>query len=162
MEKDILRKQVDNLFQVYCDLAKKMFHSEEGVVPIIILFKMVGDQLSPSDAVLITEDKDAVAELVQTLCRKINAAAGVLISKSWVTSMVIDGMYDGTPPSKRLDREEVLQVVLFPKVVHKMMVWRIVKKEGEKKYLEPEPVNESSDPGQAYSRFLGNYFRVDA
>ncbi len=161
MEKNTLRKELDKIFQEYCDIAKKMFYSEEGVASVIILFRMVEGQLKPSDAVLITKNKDEVAHFVQTLCRKINAVAGVLISKSW-TANIANGMYDGTPLSKRSDRQEVLNVTLFSKVAHKMMVWKIVTKEGKTEYLEPEPVVESSKGIYGYSHFFGNYFRVDA
>ena len=62
-----------------------------------------------------------------------------------------EAMWDGTPPSKRLDRVEILQVSLYSKSINRMKSWKITRN-GETKSLE--------DYGELYtdrveSRFLG-------
>lgn len=160
MEEETLREGLERLFQSYCETAEGLFYSAEKVEPLIFILQRKEDQLGFAYAVPVIQDKDMLAQIVQHLCITTNAVAGMIVSEAWIAKIGKNEIWDGTLPSKRLDREEVLQVVLFSKVINKMKIWKIVRKGGKKKYLEPEETSDSSDP--IYSRFFGNYFRVDA
>ena len=67
-----------------------------------------------------------------------------------------EAMWDGTPPSKRLDRVDILQVSLYSKSINKMKAWKIIR-DGKTKSLEDYYGEDS--PDRVESRFFGNYFR---
>jgi hypothetical protein len=159
MEEETLRKELDRLFQSYCKTAEGLFYSAERVESLIFILQRKGDQLYFAYAIPVIGDEDELAEIVQHLSATTNAVEGVIVFEAWAPKIGKDGIWDGTPPSKRLDREEILQVALFSKVINRMKIWKIVRKGGKKKYLEPEQ-GDFLDP--IYSRFFGNYFRVDA
>ena len=105
--------------------------------------------------ILIKEDKDLVSRFVQQICRKVGAIAGAIVAEAWAVTLDKDGMWDGTPPSKRLDRVEILQVSLYSKSINRMKSWKIIR-DGKTKSLE--------DYGELFtdrveSRFFGDYFR---
>ena len=69
-----------------------------------------------------------------------------------------EAMWDGTPPSKRLDRVEILQVPLYSKSINRMRAWKIIR-DGRTKSLEDYGTD---SPDRIESRFFGDYFRVDS
>jgi hypothetical protein len=105
----------------------------------------------------IKEDKDLVSRFVQYTCRKVGAIAGAIVAEAWAVTLDKDGVWDGTQPSKRLDRVEILQVSLYSKSINRMKSWKIIRN-GKIKSLE--------DYGELFtdrveSRFFGDYFRMD-
>ena len=106
----------------------------------------------------IKKDKDLVSRFTQYTCKKVGAIAGAIVSEAWSVTLDKDRIWDGTPPSKRLDRVEILQVSLYSKSVNRMKSWKIVRN-GETKSLEGYG-ELFTDAVQ--SRFFGDYFRVDS
>ena len=147
--------QLQGIFDELCKSAVKIFHSEDEVMPIIFIFPKEGNIVP---AIPIKRDKEAVSQLVQNTCRKLKAFAGAIVSEGWIIKLEKDAIWDGTPPSKRLDRVEILQVSLYSKSINRMKTWRIVR-DGKTKSLEDY---EKDSPDRIESRFFGDYFRVDA
>ena len=149
-ETQILKEIFDDL----CKSAVNIFHSQDEVMPFIFIFPKNGGIVP---VIPIKEDKDAVSKFVQYTCRKVGAIAGAIVSEGWSVMLEKEAPWDGTPPSKRLDRVEILQVSLYSKSLNRMKSWKITRN-GETKSLE--------DYGELYtdrveSRFFGDYFRLD-
>ena len=147
-------EMLKEIFNDLCKSAVNIFHSEEEVAPFIFIFPRNGGTVP---VIPIKEDKEAVSKFVQYTCRKVGAIAGAIISEAWAVTLDKDRIWDGTPPSKRLDRVEILQVSLCSKSVNRMKSWKIIRN-GKTKSLE--------DYGDLFtdrveSRFFGDYFRVD-
>jgi hypothetical protein len=151
-ETEVLKEIFDGL----CKSAVKIFHSEEEVLPFIFIFPREGEIVP---AIPIKQDKEAVSQFVQYMCHKVAAIAGAIVSEGWAVMLEKDGVWDGTPPSKRLDRVEILQVSLHSKSINKMKTWKIIRN-GKTKSLE-DYFGEDS-PDRVESRFFGDYFRLDA
>jgi hypothetical protein len=83
---------------------------------------------------------------------------GAIVSEGWAVKLEKEGMWDGTPPSKRLDRVEILQVSLYSKSMNRMKTWKIIR-DGKTKFLEDHWGEDS--PDRIESRFFGNYFKMD-
>jgi len=149
--------EIDKLKEIFdglCKSAVNIFHNEEEVAPFIFIFPREGGTVP---VILIKEDKDLVSRFVQHICRKIGAIAGAIVAEAWAVTLDKDGVWDGTQPSKRLDRVEILQVSLYSKSINRMKSWKIIR-DGKTKSLE--------DYGELYtdrveSRFFGDYFRMD-
>lgn len=144
-----------SIFDELCRSALNIFHSGEEVMSFIFIFPKEGSMVP---VIPITGDKEAVSKLVQDTCRKVGAFAGAIVSEGWSVMLKQDEMWDQTPPSKRLDRVEILQVSLYSKSLNRMKTWKIIRN-GETRSLE--------DYGELYtdraeSRFFGDYFRLDA
>ncbi len=107
----------------------------------------------------IKGDKDVVSMLVQDICRRVRAFAGAVVSEGWSVTFRKEAEWDGTLPSKRLDRVEILQVSLFSKSINRMKIWKIVR-DGKAKSLEDYYGEDS--PDTVDSRFFGNRFKADA
>ena len=148
-------EMLKEIFAGLCKSAVNIFHSEKEVMPFIFIFQRDGEIVS---VIPINGDKEAVSRLVQDTCRKVGAFAGAIVSEAWAVNLEKDGMWDGTPPSKRLDRVEILQVSLYSKSINRMKVWKIVRN-GNTKSLE-EYWKEDS-PDRVESRFFGDYFTVE-
>ncbi len=148
-------KMLEGLFDELCKSAVKIFHSEKEVTPFIFIFPKNGGKVP---VILIKEDKDLVSRFVQYTCREVGAIAGAIVAEAWSVVLDKDARYDGTPPSKRLDRVEILQGSLYSKSLNRMKSWKIIRN-GETKSLE-----EYGDlfTDQVQSRFFGDYFRADA
>jgi len=150
--------EIDKLKEIFdglCKSAVNIFHSEEEVMPFIFIFPKDGEIVP---IIPIERDKEAVSKLVQYTCRKVGAIAGAIVSEGWAVMLGKGAIWDGTPPSKRLDRVEILQVSLHSKLINQMKTWRIVR-DGETKSLE-DYFGEDS-PDRIESRFFGDYFTVD-
>ena len=80
------------------------------------------------------------------------------MSEGWVVQLEKGVMWDGTPPSKRLDRVEILQVSLHSKLINRMKTWKIIR-DGETKSLEDYFGEDSTD--RIESRFFGDYFTAE-
>ena len=148
-------QMLEGLFDELCKSAVSIFHAGEEVAPFIFIFPRDGGIVP---VIPIKEDKDLVSELVQHTCRKIGAFAGAIVSEAWVVKLENEAMWNGTPPSKRLDRTEILQVSLYSKSVNRMKSWKTIRN-GETKSLE--------DYGELFtdrveSRFFGDYFRANS
>ena len=143
------------LFDELCKSAVSIFHSEEEVAPFIFIFPREGGNVP---VIPIKEDKDLVSRFVQHTCRKVGAIAGAIVAEAWAVALDKDAKWDGTPPSKRLDRVEILQVSLYSKSVNRMKSWKIIRN-GETKFLE-----EYGDlfTDRVESRFFGDYFKSEA
>jgi len=148
--------KLKGIFDGLCKSAVNIFHNEEEVAPFIFIFPRDGGTVP---VILIKEDKDLVSRFVQHICHKVRAIAGAIVAEAWAVTLNKDAKWDGTPPSKRLDRVEILQVSLFSKSINKMKTWRI-KRDGETKSLE-EYFGEES-PDRVETRFFGDYFRADS
>ena len=147
-------EMLKEIFNDLCKSAVNIFHSEDEVVSFIFIFPREGRTVP---VIPIKEDKEAVSKLVQYTCRRVGAIAGAIVSEAWAVTLDKDGIWDGTPPSKRLDRVEILQVSLHSKSINRMKSWKIIR-DGKTKSLE--------DYGELYtdrveSRFFGDYFRAD-
>ena len=151
-ETDMLKEIFDGL----CKSAINIFHSREEVMPFIFIFPKDGEIIP---VIPIKQDKEAVSRFVQYTCRKVGAIAGAIVSEGWVVQLEKGAIWDGTPPSKRLDRVEILQVSLHSKLINKMKTWKIVR-DGDTKSLEDYFGEDSMD--RIESRFFGDYFRVDS
>ena len=148
-------KMLEGLFDELCKSAISIFHSEDEVAPFIFIFPRDGGIVP---LIPIKEDKDLVSRFVQYACHKLKPIAGAIVAEAWAVTLDKDGIWDGTPPSKRLDRVEILQVSLYSKSVNRMKSWKIIRDE-KTKALE--------DYGELFtdrveSRFFGDYFRVDS
>jgi hypothetical protein len=150
-ETEMLKEIFDDL----CKSAVKIFNSEDEVMPFIFIFPREGGTVP---VIPIKEDKDLISKFVQYTCRKVGAIAGAIVSEGWAVKLEKEAMWDGTPPSKRLDRVEILQVSLYSKSVNRMKSWKIIRN-GKIKSLEDYFGEES--PDRVESRFFGDYFRVD-
>ncbi len=148
-------EMLKGIFDELCNSAVKIFHSQDQVMPFIFIFPREGNIVP---IIPIKEDKNLVSSLVQHTCRRVRAFAGAVVSEAWAVTLEKDAMWDGTPPSKRLDRVEILQVSLHSKSINKMKAWKI-RRDGETKTLE-DYFGEDS-PDKIESRFFGDYFRVD-
>jgi hypothetical protein len=148
-------EMLKEIFAGLCKSAVNIFHSEKEVMPFIFIFPREGEGIS---VIPIRGDKEAFSKLAQYTCRKVGAFAGAIVSEAWAVNLEKDGMWDGTPPSKRLDRVEILQVSIYSRSINRMKTWRIVRN-GRTKSLE-EYWKEDS-PDRVESRFFGNYFRVE-
>ena len=147
-------EMLKEIFNELCRSAVNIFHSEDEVMPFVFIFPKNGGIVP---VIPIKEDKDAVSKFVQYTCRRVGAIAGAIVAEAWAVMLDKDGIWDGTPPSKRLDRVEILQVSLYSKSLNRMKSWKITRN-GETKSLE--------DYGELYtdrveSRFFGDYFRMD-
>jgi len=147
-------EMLKEIFNDLCNSAVNIFHSEKEIAPFIFIFPRDGGTVP---VILIKEDKDLVSRFVQQICRKIGAIAGAIVAEAWAITLDKDGIWDGTPPSRRLDRVEILQVSLYSKSVNRMKSWKIIR-DGKTKSLE--------DYGELFtdrveSRFFGDYFRMD-
>ncbi len=148
--------QLKAIFAGLCKSAIKIFHSEKEVAPLIFIFPRDG-QMIP--VIPIEGNKEAVSMLVQDICRRVGAIAGAIVSEGWSVSFGKEAEWDGTAPSKRLDRVEILQVSLFSKSVNRMKAWKIIR-DGKAKSLE-DYFGEDS-PDRVESRFFGKFFRANA
>ena len=148
-------EMLKEIFAGLCNSAVNIFHSEKEVMPFIFIFPREG-QIVP--VIPINGDKEAVSRLVRDTCRKVGAFAGAIVSEGWMVTLEKEAMWDGTPPSKSLDRVEILQVSLHSKSMNKMKAWKILRN-GKTKSLE-DYFGEDS-PDRIESRFFGDYFRVD-
>ncbi len=148
-------KMLEGLFDELCRSAVKIFHSEKEVAPFIFIFPRDGGIVP---VISIKENKDLVSLFTQYTCREVGAIAGAIVSEAWSVTLDKDGIWDGTPPSKRLDRVEILQVSLYSKSVNRMKSWKIIRN-GETKSLE-----EYGDlfTDRVESRFFGDYFKSEA
>jgi len=108
------------IFDELCNSAVKVFHSQDEVMPFIFVFPGEGNIVP---VIPIKEDKEAVSRLVQNTCRKVRAFAGAIVSEAWAVKLEKEASWDGTPPSKHLDRVEILQVSLHSKSMNKMKAW---------------------------------------
>ena len=149
-------EMLKGIFMELCNSAINIFHSQEEVLPFIFVFPREGNIVP---VIPIKEDKDAVSRLVQNTCRKVGAFAGAIVSEAWAVRLEKEASWDGTPPSKHLDRVEILQVSLHSKSMNKMKAWKILR-DGETKSLEDYFGEDSSD--RIESRFFGDYFKVDS
>jgi len=149
------KEMLNQIFDGLCKCAVNIFHSEKEVAPFIFVFPRNGGMIP---VIPIKGDKEAVRKLVQQTCCKVGAFAGAIVSEAWAVELGKEAMWDGTPPSKRLDRVEILQVSLYSKSMNRMRTWRIVRN-GRTKSLE-EYWKEDS-PDRVESRFFGDYFRVE-
>ena len=149
-------EMLKEIFDGLCKSAVNIFHSEDEVLPFIFIFPREGEIVP---VIPIKEDKEAVSKFVQYTCRKVEAIAGAIVSEGWAVMLEKEAMWDGTPPSKRLDRVEILQVSLHSKSINKMKTWKIIRN-GKTKSLE-DYFGEDS-PDRVESRFFGDYFRADA
>ncbi len=149
-------EMLKEIFAGLCKSAVNIFHSEEQVMPFIFIFPREGEIVP---VIPINGDKEAVSRLVQDTCRKVGAFAGAIVSEAWAVKLEKEAMWDGTPPSKRLDRVEILQVSLYSKSINRMKVWKIVR-DGRTKSLEEYWGEEP--PDKVESRFFGDYFTVDS
>ena len=148
-------EMLKGIFTELCNSAVNIFHTHEEVMPFIFIFPREGNVIP---VITIKKDKDLVSRIVQHTCRKIGAFAGAIVSEAWVVKLEKESMWDGTPPSKRLDRVEILQVSLYSKSINKMKAWKI-NRDGNTKSLEDYLAEDSMD--RIDSRFFGDYFRVD-
>ena len=148
--------KLKELFIALCKSAVTIFHLEEEVKPFIFIFPRDGEILP---VIPITRNKEAVSRLVQGTCRRVGAFAGAIVSEGWSVMLEKEAMWDGTPPSKRLDRVEILQVSLYSKSINRMKTWKIIR-DGKTKSLEDYYGEDS--PDRVESRFFGDYFRMDA
>ena len=146
--------KLQGIFDELCNSALKIFHSQDEVMPLIFIFPKDGEIIP---VIPIKRDKNLVSELVQYTCRKVGAFAGAIVSQGWIVKLEKGATWDGTPPSKRLDRVEILQVSLYSKSINRMKTWKIVRN-GKDKSLEDYGAD---SPDRVESRFFGNYFRVD-
>ena len=150
--------EIDKLKEIFdglCKSAVNIFHNEEEVAPFIFIFPREGEIVP---VILIKKDKEAVSRFVQHTCREVGAIAGAIVSEGLVIQLGKGAIWDGTPPSERLDRVEILQVSLHSKLINRMRTWKIIR-DGKTRSLE--------DYGELYtdrveSRFFGDYFRVDS
>ena len=147
-------EMLKEIFNDLCKSAVNIFHSEDEVMSFIFIFPREGRTVP---VIPIKEDKEAVSKFVQYTCRKVGAIAGAIVSEAWAVTLDKDRIWDGTPPSKRLDRVEILQVSLYSKSINRMKSWKIIRN-GKTKSLE--------DYGELFtdrveSRFFGDYFRMD-
>jgi len=149
-------EMLNEIFNGLCNSAVKIFHSEEEVIPFIFIFPREGEIIP---AIPIKQDKEGVSRFVQYMCKKVEALAGAIVSEGWAVMLEKDGVWDGTPPSKRLDRVEILQVSLYSKSVNRMKSWKIIRN-GNTKYLEDYWGEEP--PDRIESRFFGNYFTAES
>jgi hypothetical protein len=149
-------EMLKGIFMELCNSAVNIFHSHEEVMPFVFIFPREGNIVP---VIPIKEDKEAVSRLVQYTCHRVGAFAGAIVSEGWVVKLEKEAMWDGTPPSKRLDRVEILQVSLYSKSMNRMKAW-MIKRDGKTKSLE-DYFGEDS-PDRVESRFFGNYFRVDS
>jgi hypothetical protein len=149
-------EMLKGIFTELCSSAVNIFHSHKEVMPFVFIFPREGNTVP---VIPIKEDKDLVSELVQYTCHRIGAFAGAIVSEAWVVKLEKEAMWDGTPPSKRLDRVEVLQVSLYSKSINRMKAWKIIR-DGKGKSLEDYFGEDTSD--RVESRFFGDYFRVDS
>jgi hypothetical protein len=147
--------KLERVFDGLCKSAVNIFHSEKEVMPFIFIFPR-DEGIVP--VISIKEDKEAVSKFVQYTCRKVGAIAGAIVSEGWSIMLEKEAMWDGTPPSKRLDRVEILQVSLYSKPINRMKVWKIIR-DGKSKSLEDYYGEDS--PDRIESRFFGDYFRMD-
>jgi hypothetical protein len=98
-----------------------------------------------------------VSRLVQSLCIELKAIAGIIVSEGWIERS--DGITrDRVPPSKRLDRQEILQVVYVSRSKQLIKWWKILR-DGKKKWLEEIDM---SGMNRLKIRFLGEYFGTEA
>ena len=149
-------EMLNEIFDGLCKCAVNIFHSEKEVMPFIFIFPRNGEIVS---VIPINGDKEAVSRLVQDTCRRVEAFAGAIVSEAWAVKLEKEGTWDGTPPSKRLDRVEILQVSLYSQCTNRMKMWKIVRN-GKSRSLEDYWGEEP--PDRVESRFFGDYFRADA
>ena len=148
-------EMLKEIFDGLCNSAVNIFHSEKEVLPFIFIFPREGEIVP---VIPIRRDKEAVSKLAQYTCRKVGAFAGAIVSEAWAVNLEREGVWDGTPPSKRLDRVEILQVSIYSKSINRMKTWRIVR-DGKTKSLEDYWREDS--PDRVESRFFGDYFKMD-
>jgi hypothetical protein len=148
-------EMLKEIFDGLCKCAVNIFHSHKEVMPFVFIFPKEGNIVP---VIPIKGNKEVVSKLVQHTCRKVGAFAGAIVSEAWAVNLEKEAMWDGTPPSERLDRVEILQVSLYSKSMNRMRTWRIVRN-GRTKSLE-EYWKEDS-PDRVESRFFGDYFRAE-
>jgi hypothetical protein len=148
-------EKLEGIFDELCKSAVNIFYSEKEVFPFIFIFPRNGGMVP---VIPIKGDKETVSKLVQYTCHRVGAFAGAIVSEAWAVELKKEGMWDGTPPSKRLDRVEILQVSLYSKSINRMKAWKITRN-GDTKSLEDFWGEES--PDRVESRFFGNYFKGD-
>ncbi len=152
-----LKKELEKIFDRYCATAQRIFYTEDEVRSLIFIISKENDHIV-TNAVPLTDDKDEVAQVVQYLLRKTKAIAGIIVGESWMKLFDKGQRWDGTMPSKYLDRIEILQIGIFSKVLNKIKIWRIIR--NNEKRLEPLDVD--LDRVTIESRFFGDFFTVDA
>lgn len=152
-----LKKELEKLFNQYCETAERIFYTEDEVRGLIFVISKESDHLV-TNAVPLTDDKDQVAQIVQYLLRKTKAIAGIIVSESWMKQFSEGDRWDGTMPSRYLDRIEILQVGIFSKVFNKMKIWKIIRN----KVKRLEPMDTNLDGVTIESRFFGDFFTVGA
>ena len=149
-------EMLKGIFMELCNSAVNIFHSKEEVMPFVFIFPREGEIIP---VIPIKANKDAVSKLVQDICRRVGAIAGAIVSEGWSVMLAKEARWDGTPPSKRLDRVEILQVSLYSKSINRLKAWKIIR-DGKAKSLEDYFSEDTSD--RVESRFFGDYFRADS
>ena len=148
-------EMLKGIFMELCNSAVNIFHSEEEVMPFVFIFPRE-TELFP--VIPINGNKEAVSRLVQDTCRRVGAFAGAIVSEGWSVMLEKEALWDRTPPSKHLDRVEILQVSLYSKSINIMKAWKIARN-GKTKSLEDYYGEDS--PDRVESRFFGDYFKVN-
>lgn len=149
--------EVIEIFDDLCRTAEKIFNEKEEVQPFIFIIPSDGGKAVA--VVPIDKDKEATSQFVQSLCHQTQAIAGIVICEAWMTVFGEGESWDGTPPSKRLNRVEILQALLMMKGKSETRIWKIHRQNGEKSLKFYVPASNAADH---WSRFFGDYFRVDA
>lgn len=147
-------EEAERMFEEFCKLAAEDFNRSEGIDPFIFILPAKGAYIP---AIPIEDDKEAVSRLVQSFCAEVQAIVGIIVSEGWIAKP--DGITrDRVPPSKRLDRQKVLQVVYVSRSKQLIKLWEILR-DGKKKWLE-----EIDTPGmnRLKIRFFGDYFGTEA
>jgi hypothetical protein len=150
-----MAEKLEGIFDELCKCAVNIFYSEKEVFPFIFIFPRNGGMIP---VIPMKGDKEALSKLVQHTCHKVGAFAGAIVSEAWLITLEKEAIWDGTPPSKRLDRVEILQVSIYSRSINRMKTWRIVRN-GSCKSLE-DYWNEDS-PDRVESRFFGDYFKME-
>ncbi len=158
MKKKMLQKELEELYESFCETATGLFFSQEKVQSLVFVFHIQEDQLTVVPLIPSLEDKDRFGRTVQFLCKQLNAVTGIIVAEAWAVRLKKGEMLpDDIAPSERPDRIDTLQVILVSKVLNKMRSWKIIRE--KEKHLEPLG-DEDSLP--MYTKFFGNYFKVDA
>jgi hypothetical protein len=139
---------VKDQFKRYSQVAEHLFYERGIVMPFIFL---LADQ---TIVIPLVEDKDLVTEEAKSACAEFHPDAAIIVAEAWMAKR---DHWDGTPVSQLLDRQEILQVILFTRRWgNSSCVWKI--------HRDPDRL-EAIDYGDVSGyrcRFFGDYFQVDA
>ncbi len=144
------QKEVHDFFEGVCKTAIDIFNTRDQVSGFIFVIPST-DCTVPVFS--IVEDKEAVSAAVQAACIKVKAQAGIVVSEAWSIEFKDGEKWDGTPPSERLDRKEILQVALFSREGSRLVVWDILR--------NPKRLGEMRESKEMVveTRFFGKYFQ---